>query len=292
MDARLFDDVARIVATRRSLAAAVAGIIVAARGGGGTPSVAAQDLGPIVVPGAACTVDGECRQVDLGEPPRCADTGFGPEGATHCCMDAGCCVSDADCCGDLRCAPAPDVCNVCRRPPFPTRFLGEPCAADDECVPTVIGTVGCLAGRCAFTDGRPTPPAPERRIDPEAVLAAAEELSVLEAEGRFAELYDRMHPDARAFIPEAAVVGWFRDDFAPLGPNPANAVKLRFEEWTWEVTGQVYPETAVVALRQPFADGTLRREEVRLVRDWNGEWAWFFGRDRAFVAEQVTRYAE
>lgn len=290
MDARTFDTVVRIVASRRSFAAALVALAAVARGG--SNPVAAQDLGPIVVNGATCAAAGECRRMDLGEPPRCADNGFGPEGTTHCCVDAGCCVSDADCCGDLRCAPAPDVCNVCRRPPFPTRFLGESCVSDDECAPTVIGTVGCAAGACAFTDGRPTPPAPERRIDPEAALAAAVALSVLEAEGRFAELYERMHPDARAFIPEQAVAGWYRDAFAPLGPQPAEAVKLRFADWTWEVTGQVYPDTAVVAIRQPFADGSVRREEVRLVRDWDGEWAWFFGRDRAFVAEQVARYGE
>ncbi len=290
MDARQFDAVARIVATRRSLVSVVAALAAVARGG--RSGVAAQDLGPIVVNGAACASDGECRQMDLGEPPRCADNGFGPEGATHCCVDGGCCVSDADCCGDLRCAPAPDVCNVCRRPPFPTRFLGESCAAGDECAPTVIGTVACLDGLCAFTDGRPTPPAPERRIDPEAALAAAEALSALEAEGRFADLYARMHPHARAFISEAAVVGWYRDAFAPLGPQPAEAVKLRFEDWTWPVTGQVYPDTAVVAIRQPFADGTVQRDEIRLVLGWDGEWAWFFGRDREFVAEQVARYAE
>jgi hypothetical protein len=29
---------------------------------------------------------------------------------------------------------------------------------------------------------------------------------------------------------------------------------------------------------------------VRLVKDPFGNWSWFFGRDRAFVEEQIIRY--
>ena len=31
---------------------------------------------------------------------------------------------------------------------------------------------------------------------------------------------------------------------------------------------------------------------MRLVKDGRGNWSWFFGRDRAFVEEQIARYAE
>jgi hypothetical protein len=288
MHARRFDLVARSVASRRTflsgLAAAMAGAF------GSKAGRAARDLGPIVVAGAPCAAVADCRQMDMSGPPRCADNGFGPDGATRCCVESGCCRSDADCCGELRCAPAPDVCNVCLRPPFPTRYVGEPCAGDDDCVPSVVGAIGCLAGACAFLDGRPGGPVTDR-LDREAAMAAAEELSTLEAEGRFADLYGRMHRDARAVVPEAAVVGWYEQDFAPRGPEPARAVKVIVEEWTWDVTGQAYPDTAVVAYRQAFADGSSVRDEVRLVRDVDGRWAWFFGRDRAFVAEQVARFA-
>jgi hypothetical protein len=45
-----------------------------------------------------------------------------------------------------------------------------------------------------------------------------------------------------------------------------------------------------VALRQQLSDGTVIRDEVRLVKDPLGNWSWFFGRDRAFVEEQIARY--
>jgi probable HAF family extracellular repeat protein len=46
-----------------------------------------------------------------------------------------------------------------------------------------------------------------------------------------------------------------------------------------------------VAYHQQFADGSDVRDEVRLVKDYWGNWSWFFGRDRAAVAEQIARVA-
>ena len=119
---------------------------------------------------------------------------------------------------------------------------------------------------------------------------AAAFYSRLEAEGRFAELYAYMHPDAQAIIPEAAVVGWYQHEFAPLGPGVSTVTGVQWVTWTWEVTGAAYPQTAVVAFRQPFANGTVTEDVVRLVAV-DGEWRWFFGRTRAFVDEQLARYA-
>jgi hypothetical protein len=65
---------------------------------------------------------------------------------------------------------------------------------------------------------------------------------------------------------------------------------VRFVEWTWPVTGKTYPITAEVSFRQPFANGTVAEEVVRLVQDANGEWRWFFGRSREFVDEQIARH--
>ncbi len=119
----------------------------------------------------------------------------------------------------------------------------------------------------------------------------ARDLSQLEAEGDFDALYDRIHPDAAAIVPRAAVVGWFTDVWAPLGPGVATITGVSFDAWSWGVTGITYPGTAVVAFEQPFADGSVRSDTVRLVQDDTGEWRWFFGRDRAFVDEQIARYA-
>lgn len=113
--------------------------------------------------------------------------------------------------------------------------------------------------------------------------------SKLEALGSFSELYQYMHPDAQRIVPEPAVVGWYSNEFAPNGPGVISVTGVQMMPWTWEVTGTTYPNTAVVSFRQPFANGTVVEDVVRLVED-DGEWRWFFGRSRTFVDEQVGKY--
>lgn len=121
-------------------------------------------------------------------------------------------------------------------------------------------------------------------------LAAAEAISRLEVSGQIDALYALLHADAQAIVPRAAVAGWYEHDFPARGADPAVATKVRFIPWTWQVNGKHYPEAAEVAYRQTLADGTIVRDEVRLVQDSRGEWRWFFGRDRVFVEEQIARY--
>lgn len=295
MDGAMFDRLARIVSgvTRRGVLRA---LIFAATAIRLTPvRIARAELEGVVVLGGECSSAGECRQQDMQAEAICADNGFTADGALNCCVENGCCVSDADCCGDLRCAPTGDVCSVCRMPPFPTRSRGQLCASDDECIPSVICTVACIDDRCtcpdlpeqAAADGSPAlPDVP----DPVTALAAAENLSLLEVTGQLEGLYDLLHPDARAVVPLAAVRGWYEIASPSRGASVAEVVKVRFIPWTWQVTGQMYPETAEVAFRQTLANGRVIRDEVRLVKNGQGEWGWFFGRDREFVEEQIERY--
>lgn len=256
--------------------------------------IARAELKGVVVLGGACTVSTECRQGDMQAEAICADNGFTADGALNCCVESGCCISDADCCGDLRCAPTGDVCSVCRMPPFPTRSRDQLCASDDECIPSVVCTVACTNGRCGCgdlpeqpMDGAPTLP---DLPDVDTSLAAAEELSRLEASSQIESVYDLLHPNAKAIVPFAVVAGWYADASPARGASPADALKIRFIPWTWEVTGQTYPNTAEFAYRQTLADGTTIRDEVRLVKSDNGVWRWFFGRDRDFVEEQIAQY--
>ncbi len=124
-----------------------------------------------------------------------------------------------------------------------------------------------------------------------AATAAAIDLSRLEAAGDFNALYNQLHPDAKQIVPWGTVVGWYAKDFAPLGPGVITVQSVRFEDWTWGVTGTRYRETAVVAYTQPFADGTFGEDVIRLVEHKDG-WGWFFGRDRAFVDKQIERFAD
>ncbi len=129
------------------------------------------------------------------------------------------------------------------------------------------------------------------------VIAAADpattaiEISQLEAQGRFSDIYDQMHPDAQAFIPRAAVVGWYENDFAPLGPGVITVTGVEYVTWTWPVTGKTYANTAEVSFQQPFANGVVVSEVVRLVKS-GGNWRWFFGRSSEFVSEQTAKYGQ
>jgi hypothetical protein len=100
--------------------------------------------------------------------------------------------------------------------------------------------------------------------------SAAVFYSQLEAVGAFSQIYQYMHLDAQQSIPEAAVVGWYINEFAPNGPGVITVTGVEFMPWTWEVTGTTYPNTAVVSFQQPFANGTVVNEVVRLVES-NGE---------------------
>jgi Putative neutral zinc metallopeptidase len=118
-------------------------------------------------------------------------------------------------------------------------------------------------------------------------------LSVLEANGQYNALYDLIHPDAHAVVPRAAVVGWYQDNFGPRGAMPSVITGVRFVSWTWAVTGVTYPYTAELSFTQAFWDGgarTVVEDVVRLVQDQEGTWRWFFGRNRAFIEEQIALY--
>jgi hypothetical protein len=142
-------------------------------------------------------------------------------------------------------------------------------------------------GGCPLPRDETIPSPPESQQ----AAATAVYLSQLEAAGDLDTLYDWLHPDAQAVIPEAAVTGWYESEWLPRGPEPIAVTGVEFADWTWEVTGETYPNTAEIAYEQPLGDGSVVRDVVRLVQDDQGLWRWFFGRDRPFVEEQIARFA-
>ncbi|MBA3451002.1 MAG: hypothetical protein H0T18_07305 [Chloroflexia bacterium] len=298
MDHARFDHFSRLVAygTRRDIVRALIATAIAVPLLPKRVVRASVHRQGVVVVGAACTTTSECRQVDMQRGAICADNGFDADGALNCCLKKGCCQSNADCCGEYRCAPTGDVCNVCAQPPFPTRDIGQTCAATDDCVASVVCEIACIETRCnCLEDGAWRPsgegPLPPAIPDRDSALIVAEQLSRLEIDERFDALYDRMHPDAQRLIPPEVVIGWYETVFTPAATVTFAALKVRFIPWTWGVTGETYPETAEVAYRQTDAAGDVIRGEIRLVKDGYGNWSWFFGRDRAFVNEQISRFA-
>jgi hypothetical protein len=137
---------------------------------------------------------------------------------------------------------------------------------------------------------RPWSPIDRKRDTPlEWAAATAVHMTELEVAGDYQRLYAWMHPDARAVIPQEAMEGWYRGVFAQRPPVWMTVDDVQLVEWTWEVTGKVYPSAAEVTFRQRFEDGAETEGITHLVRD-NGVWRWFFGGSREFVEEQITRY--
>lgn len=123
---------------------------------------------------------------------------------------------------------------------------------------------------------------------------AVREFSVLEAERDFGALYDRMHPDAQAIVPEAAVVGWYEGFLSTRDAGVATITEVVPEPWTWGVTGETYEDAVTVRYVQPYTiDGVVTEVSGEVhVAPIGGEWGWFFGADRAFVDEQITLYGD
>lgn len=128
--------------------------------------------------------------------------------------------------------------------------------------------------------------------DLSAAAQSAVELSRLEAARAFDALYDRMHPDAQALISREVITGWYVDYLAEQNAGELTVTDARLVDWTWPVTGVIYPCTAEIAYVQRFFRRSRWVEEPETIHlvEASGEWRWFLGRSRIFVEEQIARY--
>ena len=162
---------------------------------------------------------------------------------------------------------------------------------------TAMLAVGGQAFGQAFGQGNPVPSPPDVRSDEQAAAdaqATAEGLFDLAAAGEFNALYDRIHPDAKAVVPREAAVRSFEEVYALAQVGRAQVTRVQIGSWTWPVTEQGYPTAAQVSYAQPYTDGEgqdrILETEMYLV-PFEGAWRWFFGGDRASVAELLGRFA-
>lgn len=153
-----------------------------------------------------------------------------------------------------------------------------------------LASLGLILGGAASR----TPEAFGHSVNEEDPLVAAEYLSMLETIEHIPalyELYGFIHPDAAAVVPRGTMIGWYKEDFQPRGPQPAIATGVTWlDEWTWDVTGQTYTDVAEVSFTQEFADVGVIEDVVRL--KWHDNaWRWWFGRDADWVEEQKHRFS-
>ncbi|MGB3329080.1 MAG: hypothetical protein WBA46_09015, partial [Thermomicrobiales bacterium] len=72
-------------------------------------------------------------------------------------------------------------------------------------------------------------------------------LAQFESAGDLTSLLTYLHRDARAIIPEGAILGWYRNVWLPTGPGPISVTSTTYRAWTWEVNGVTYPDTAEIS---------------------------------------------
>jgi uncharacterized protein len=149
------------------------------------------------------------------------------------------------------------------------------------------------AGPIAAPLGAVTATAALAQEDRLAVAAAfARDLSRLEADRDWSALAALMHPDSRAVVPAAVVVGWYDAAFAGKTTSELTVTGAEPVQWTWPVSGAVYDAVRVSFVQPYWVDGERSDEPgvVHLAETPDGGWGWFFGGSRAFVDQQLARY--
>lgn len=137
-------------------------------------------------------------------------------------------------------------------------------------------------------------PAAAQQDDPQAATAAAQRLLDLAVQGDFNTLFDYLHPDALEQIPRSVGLAIFEGVYGQTEPGPARIEDVRFGDYTWPVNGKTYPNAAEVSYSQDFTNQQGQRATLRSTMylvPVDGEYRWFLGNSRAFVAEAVARFA-
>ena len=137
-------------------------------------------------------------------------------------------------------------------------------------------------------------PLAQTEDDLDAAAEAVRAFSLLEAARDFEQLYELMHPDARAVAPRTAVVGWYESYFENRDAGEARITEAVYEPWTWGVTGVTYENAVTVRFVQPFVVNGAAEDVVSEVHvvPFESTWGWFFGASSSFVDEQIALYGD
>lgn len=110
--------------------------------------------------GGVCTVSSQCAPQFfdglVSGQPICGDNGYTSDGPLNCCLPEGegCCFSDGECCGSLRCRASGDgpCSGDCTSQKFGELSPGDQCTTSDECRQGYGGPTFCADNGIA-TDG-------------------------------------------------------------------------------------------------------------------------------------------
>ncbi len=113
-------------------------------------------------------------------------------------------------------------------------------------------------------------------------------------QGQFNALFDYLHPDAQAEVPRSVGLAVFESIYGQTQPSNAEVTSVELGSWTWPVNGQTYDDAARVSYRQQFTRPNGERqtlESVMYLVPYDGQYRWFFGNSRAYIAEAWAKFA-
>jgi hypothetical protein len=125
--------------------------------------------------------------------------------------------------------------------------------------------------------------------------ARAKQIFQLADQEKYNAMYDLIHPDAHAVVPRVVAVNAFKElyDLAEAGRAQVTDVTMR--PWTWPVTGKTYDTSAFVTYDLPYTENGEDKTAtgiMNLVKADDGEWRWFFGRDKEYVDTAIQIFGE
>ncbi|MBA3416103.1 MAG: neutral zinc metallopeptidase [Chloroflexia bacterium] len=146
-----------------------------------------------------------------------------------------------------------------------------------------------------ITSGLLPPAVSARQAAPDldAAAEAAQTYLDLAVQGNFNGLFDYLHPDVLDEVPRSVGLAIFEGIYGATQPDPARIGQPDPVSFTWPVNGETYDAVAV-PYEQEATNTEGQRETVQSLMYlalFDGQYRWFLGNSRAFVAEAIARFA-
>ena len=134
-----------------------------------------------------------------------------------------------------------------------------------------------------------------RQADPNLgeAAGAAQLYLDLAAQGNFNALFDYLHPDVLDEVPRSVGLAIFEGVYGATQPGPARIGQPEPVSYTWPVNGETY-DAVQVPYEQEFTNAEGQRDTLKslmYLAPFEGQYRWFLGNSRAFVAEAIARFA-
>ena len=127
----------------------------------------------------------------------------------------------------------------------------------------------------------------------DAAAQAAQTYLDLAAQGNFNALFDYLHPDVLDEVPRSVGLAIFQGVYGATQPGPARIGQPAPVSYTWPVNGETY-DAVEVPYEQTFTNAEGQQETLQslmYLAPFEGQYRWFLGNSRAYVAEAVARFA-